>query len=466
MKNILSLAFLFSSVLSFAAGYDIKAYISNTATDTMYLGYYYADKQYLRDTAIKKEGYFQFKKDRDLEPGIYLLVMPPKNDFIQIFVNKGESSLVIKADANEIVKTIKIQGSQDNQTFYDYLNFLEIQRPKAQALNEKLKGADESDKTKIQAELDLINKSVKEKQKDIVSQLPSGISSILVKSTFDVPMIEFTGTKEEVDLKRYLYYKAHYFDHLDLGDPRLLRTPLLHERLEYYVEKLTAQAPDSINLALDYLFKKLQPAEESFKFYLIHYLNKYAGSKIVGFDGIYVHLVDEYYSKGFASWIDAEQLDKMKKNADGLRPILVGKTAPEIKVIRYPEEKPVSLHGIKSPYTILFIWDPTCSHCKASLPIVVKFYEKYKSLGVEILAVCSQFTDKVPDCWKYLEDNNIKPGWINAADPYHQSKYKVLYDVKSTPQIFILNKDKKIISKGIGAEQLDDLMKQVLEDKL
>ena len=83
-----------------------------------------------------------------------------------------------------------------------------------------------------------------------------------------------------------------------------------------------------------------------------------------------------------------------------------------------------------------------------------------------ILAVCSQFTDKVPDCWKYLEDNNIKPGWINAADPYHQSKYKVLYDVKSTPQIFILNKDKKIISKGIGAEQLDDLMKQVLEDKL
>ena len=186
----------------------------------------------------------------------------------------------------------------------------------------------------------------------------------------------------------------------------------------------------------------------------------------MGFDGIYVHLVDEYYSKGFAPWIDAEQLDKMKKNADGLRPILVGKTAPEIKVIRYPEERPVSLHGIKSPYTILFIWDPTCSHCKASLPSIVKFYEKYKSLGVEILAVCSQFTDKVPECWKYLDDNNIKPGWINAADPYHQSKYKVLYDVKSTPQIFILNKDKKIISKGIGAEQLDDLMKQVLEDKL
>lgn len=466
MKNILSLAFFCSSFLSFATGYDIKAYISNTATDTMYLGYYYADKQYLRDTAIKKDGFFQFKKDRDLEPGIYLLVMPPKNDFIQIFVNKGESSLVIKADANEIVKSIKIQGSQDNQTFYDYLNFLDIQRPKAQALNEKLKGADESAKSKIQAELDLINKSVKEKQQDIVSQLPSSISSILVKSTFDVPMVEFTGTKEEIDLKRYLHYKAHYFDHLDLGDPRLLRTPLLHERLEYYVEKLTPQAPDSINLALDYLFKKLQPAEESFKFYLIHYLNKYAGSKIVGFDGIYVHLVDEYYSKGFAPWIDAEQLDKMKKNADGLRPILVGKTAPEIKVIRYPEERPVSLHGIKSPYTILFIWDPTCSHCKASLPSIVKFYEKYKSLGVEILAVCSQFTDKVPECWKYLDDNNIKPGWINAADPYHQSKYKVLYDVKSTPQIFILNKDKKIISKGIGAEQLDDLMKQVLEDKL
>ncbi len=318
-------------------------------------------------------------------------------------------------------------------------------------------------KINLQSQLDKINESVKNKQNSIVAKYPLSIAAMLIKSTFEVEIPVYEGKKEEVDLKRYLFYKAHYFDHLDLGDVRLLRSPLLNERLDYYLEKLTVQDPDSVNVSLDYLLRKLQPADETFKYYLIQYLNKYAASKIVGFDGIYVHLVDEYYSKGFAAWIDQEQLDKIEKNAAALRSILIGKTAPEIKVTRYPDQSTISLHGIKSPYTILFIWDPECSHCKASLPIIVKFYEKYKSKGVEILAVCSQFSDKVPTCWKYLDEQKIAPGWINAADPYHTSRYKVLYDVKSTPQIFILDQNKRIVSKGIGAEQLGEVMDEIMK---
>lgn len=459
--------FLFITMLfqrgSASVGYDITVTLKNAPSDTLYFGYYYADKQYLRDTAFKKDDVFRFHKDKELEPGIYLIVMPPKNDFIQVFINKDEQNLQISVDASQTVKSFKIKGSKDNELFYDYLNFLDDARPKAQALSAQLKELkDTTKKTEIQAQLEKINLGVKAKQQFIISRYPQSIAAMLIKSTFDVDMPVFEGKKEDVDMKRYLYYKAHYFDQLDLGDVRLLRSPVLNEKMDYYIEKLTVQHPDSINVTLDYLLKKLQPADESFKYYLIQYLNKYAASKIVGFDGVYVHLVDEYYSKGFASWIDQEQLDKLEKNAASLRPILIGKTAPEIKVIRYPDNGLVSLHGIKSPYTILFIWDPECSHCKASFPHIVKFYEKYKSKGVEILAVCTQFTDKVPSCWKYLDEQKIAPGWINAADPYHTSRYKVLYDVKSTPQIFILDKDKKIISKGIGAEQLDEVMNEIL----
>ena len=32
----------------------------------------------------------------------------------------------------------------------------------------------------------------------------------------------------------------------------------------------------------------MEPAKETFKYYLVHYLNKYAASKIVGFDAVYV----------------------------------------------------------------------------------------------------------------------------------------------------------------------------------
>ncbi|MEZ4982502.1 MAG: hypothetical protein R2769_13150 [Saprospiraceae bacterium] len=37
-----------------------------------------------------------------------------------------------------------------------------------------------------------------------------------------------------------------------------------------------------------------------------------------------------------------------------------------------------------------------------------------------------------------------------------------MYDVKSTPQVFILDKDKTIIMKRIGAEQMEEVMDQII----
>ncbi len=55
--------------------------------------------------------------------------------------------------------------------------------------------------------------------------------------------------------------------------------------------------------------------------------------------------------------------------------------------------------------------------------------------------------------------------WINAIDPFIKSKYKTLYDIKSTPQIYILDENKEIISKRIGAEQIAEVMDKILEMK-
>ncbi|MBK7609319.1 MAG: DUF4369 domain-containing protein [Saprospiraceae bacterium] len=121
---------------------------------------------FLRDTAVGKDGLFKFKNTKSLEPGIYLLVMPPKNDFIQLFINEGEQQLQIEADAQEVVKSFRIKGSHDNEVFYDYLNYLDIKRPEAQVLTEQIKAtADDKIKAGLQEKLDDLNKAVKDKQK-------------------------------------------------------------------------------------------------------------------------------------------------------------------------------------------------------------------------------------------------------------------------------------------------------------
>jgi len=464
---MIGLQFLYWSLLALfpgVKGYDIRVQIKNAASDTLLLAYYYAEKQFVKDTAIASNGIFQFKGDSTLEAGVYILVMPPKYEPIQLFINEEEQHLTIDLDAKQIAKSFQVKGSRDNELFYDYLRYLEEKRPQAQAISDKIKTEKEAgrDVAVLQENLEKINGEVKNKQSEIIKNFPASMTAILINASIEVTIPEMKGTQEQIEMNRYLYYKAHYFDHLKLEDPRLLRSPLIHERINYYLEKLTLQHPDSIKHSLDDILRRIQPAEETFRYYLVQFLNNYANSKIVGFDALYVHLVDEYYSKGFAPWVAAEQLEKIQKNASALRPILIGKTAPEIRLTRYPEQTPITLHGIRSPYTVLFIWDPECSHCKSSLPHVIDFYNKYKAKGVEVLAVCSQFSDKVPACWKYLEEHNIKPGWINAADPFHASKYKVLYDVRTTPQLFIMDAKKTILSKNIGAEQLSEVMDNII----
>ena len=54
--------------------------------------------------------------------------------------------------------------------------------------------------------------------------------------------------------------------------------------------------------------------------------------------------------------------------------------------------------------------------------------------------------------------------WVNASDQYIRNRYKTIYDVKTTPQIFILDKDKKIIVKKIAGEDLKTVMDEIMKN--
>jgi len=53
--------------------------------------------------------------------------------------------------------------------------------------------------------------------------------------------------------------------------------------------------------------------------------------------------------------------------------------------------------------------------------------------------------------------------WVNASDQYLRNRYKSIYDVKTTPQIFILDKDKKILVKKIAGEDLTPVMEEIMK---
>jgi len=462
-KIIFTLSTLFFFTFSALAtnGYEIKVKIDGLNEKQVYLGYHYGDKQYILDTVdIASDGYFTFEGEEPLKGGVYLVIMPPDNQYFQLLVDE-EQKFTVETKREDPVANIKIKGSNDNQLFYDYLKYLSSKIPMQKQLVEEEKKADTAGKRKaIKEKLNVLDTEVKKYHVDLVKNNPKTMSAAMVKPRMEVDMPKFEGDEKDVSIKRYNFYKKHYFDNLDLGDGRLMRTPFLYQRVTYYEEKLTPQHPDSIIQSIDYLLEKMKPSEETFKYYLIHYLNKYAASKVVGMDKVYVHIADEYYCKGLAPWTDEEQLAKICDNARRIKPILIGKKARNITTIDRHGKKHDLLNST-SDYTILYFWAPDCGHCKKMTPFLIDFHEKYKNKGVSMFNICKPKSGDYKECWEYIDEKQNMDKMLNTYDPSQRAQ--IFYNVRSTPSLFILNKDKEIIMKGIGADQLDEVMDEIIK---
>ena len=444
-----------------AQGFRIEVELDNYHFETLKLGYHFGEKQYIRDSAVidVRSKSFVFEADTLLESGVYLIVMQPDNKYFQILVDDNEQRFSLKADATNPESNISFKGSPQNTQFYSYMKKLGEFRKELDAAKASFPEGDTS--AQLRELTDAINKKVRVYQRSIYDKNPKQLLSGIISFNFEVETFpEFAGNDEEIAVQKFFYTREHYFDFIDKNDPRLIRTPLLFQKVDYYVNKMHAIMPDSTLKAVDNVLALFKDNEQAWRFFLSHFLNTYYKSKYVGMDMIYVHLVEKYYEKGLAPWVSEENLEKIIKQAKDWKPLLLGKKGPNI-IMQRQDGSNVALYDVKTEYTVLLFWAPDCGHCQKTMPDVVKFADKYKDKSVTVFAVCGKLGD-VDECWKMVESKGMN-NLLNVTDGEYRSRFKERYDVQTTPKIFILDKDKTIISKNIGPQQLDEVLGRLME---
>ncbi len=453
---LVSIFFLSGIVASAQDSYKITVRTNGFKDTVCYLGYYMGKFQYAKDTTqFDNKGVAVFEnKSSALERGVYFIVFPNKK-YLDFVINK-EQNLSFDIDTSDIAGKAKVSGSRENQLFYDYnrsISKIGVEYERLRLLKEQYETSEHDSLPIIQAEMKKLNDEMLKIKEDFIRNNPETFVAKIFRLTTDPVLpeapVKEDGTKDSLYL--YTFFKEHYWENMDFTDGSLVRTPVFHGRLERFITQVVIQHPDSVIKELDLLIKKTENAPDLFK-YVVWYLTfHYETSQIMGHDAVFVHLVDKYYRSGKAFWVSEASLQKILQRADKLSPILIGKIAPNMALLDTSLKAYTQLWAIKAKYTVMIFWDPGCGHCKKEIEHINTFWKENGSkYDIKIYSVC---TDTNLTSWKKLIEEKQIDDWINvngtrsALGNYHE-----LYDVFSTPLIFILDEEKKIIAKKLSAE--------------
>ena len=460
MKKIF-FALLLSMVSAFSFSqlknsYEIDITIRGLQDSVIYLAYHLGDKQYIKDTIkLDKAGHGIVAGQEVLPQGIYMIVLPGRKYF-EILIPKDQY-FTLNCLYTDYFSTLKFTGSDENSAFIDYQKKWMVMQQKSGSIAKRVQNNKQNnDSLKILSSIQKLQEdNMKSYLKSVVKSNNGNLLGTVVKTLLplEVPQYSVPLMVPNPDSARwvwnYNYNKDHFFDNIDLTDERLLRTPILYARLNAFFSSVVIQLPDSINKEIDKIIQKCKSNKKLFQFVSVYLFNHFRESEIMGHDAVIVKLADDIYLSGKADWVSKEFKDDLRKQVELIRPNLIGKKAENLVMDSYKGIF-VSLYDVEKEFTILYFWEPDCGHCKVSTPKLKAYYEKAKNDNIEILAVCTT-ADKSK--WtKYIEDNKLT--WINGWDPERSSHFDSFYNVQSTPLVYILDRNKRIIAKKLDVEEI------------
>ncbi|RLD19496.1 MAG: hypothetical protein DRI71_11715, partial [Bacteroidetes bacterium] len=386
LKGYLGLFFLLaiSSQQIYAQGFEIKTNILNQKDTVAYLGHHFATQRYVDDTAKVINGEAIFAGKELLEEGIYFYYSP--SVYFEFLI--GEQKISISGEAPDVVGTAKIENSPINIGFYKMQKFTAAKRKEANDLQASIdSSATEAEKIAVNNKLKSIDKEVKTYQIDLQKEFPGSLLDRLIR-VMQTPQVPTPPVGVDSIFFKYHYYKTHFWDGIDIADPGLLRSPMLHNKVTDYLDNVVIQQPDTVIKAVDELILASKKNEEAFRYLLITLTNKYESSKVMGFDKVFVHLVDQYYLTDQATWADPEVIKKLQSRAASIRPNFIGNAAPAF-TLQDTLGTDYRLYDIQARYTVLYFYDPDCGHCKTATPELYEAYPDLKTKDVEVLAICT-----------------------------------------------------------------------------
>jgi peroxiredoxin len=237
--------------------------------------------------------------------------------------------------------------------------------------------------------------------------------------------------------------------------------------IDNYLENRVSQIPDSIMRGIDSILTQAENDTAKMKVLTRHIFDKYlhlidgsSDTKIMGMDNVVVHIIDNYYLTGRANMDDKAYLEEITDYANKNRETLIGKQAKNLKMETVTGGAE-AMYDIDSPYILLCFFDVSCYHCRKEIPEIYKIFRKFKNNG--LAGFCVYTSDDKKEWVEFVSKHKLTD-WINAWDPTNANDFRIAYSLYSVPQIYVLDKDKKIAGRGLESASLEQFLNDLIKN--
>lgn len=460
---LLSFSTLFCATLLSAQSDSlvIEGFIEGLPAGKMKLIGTFGDQNFMSDsTVVDAQGHFVVRRKNTIPGGYYYFLMSNGINF-SILLDDNEQKVTLRGSTKDLVNTITAEGSLNSELLYEGFRIQARQETEMNQISEIMKSNPPGTPAyaEARARQDALLAERKAQVAEAVRKYPNALYSKFKIAGQNPEFIEFKKKNGDTDTVRQIVsYRDRFWDGVDFNDNRLLRTPVIHNKLKRYIKELTPQHPDSLIKVSDALIRRVMDKPEYFKFFSNWIALQYENTKTTVMDGeaVYVHIIQNFFTDQLAFWDKPENLAKLRKHAWEMEASLMGRKGQDVTAKnQYGYEK--SLYETTAPVVIVFMFSPDCEHCIEHADEIEAFYQKWKDKGVDFFGIAINTTEGE---WKqFLEEHKFS--FTNVYDPTYKSVYAKYY-VDITPEIYVLNPDRIIVAKNLQPSQLEAVVTREL----
>jgi peroxiredoxin len=421
------------------------------------------DQNYIIDTAtIDASGRMHFKSEMPYPRGYYYVILPDQSN-IQLLIDANQR-FKLKTTRGNLINGMEVIGSRENELLYRNLQFQPALDEQIKTVNTHMRSREEGTEgfLTFKHQFDSLSEIRRQHILAFYDEYPKALFTKF-KLAGQNPELTYPlkadGTLDTA-LQTVVFREAMW-DNVDFTDDRLLRTPIVHNKLKRYIEQLTPQHQDSIIFAADRLLIRVLDHPDYFKLIANYIPLKYqpGSSSVMDAEAIHVHMVNNYFTPERAFWASEAELNALRKRADEMAASRIGLKGPDVKAL---DQNGVmrSIYEMQADYIVVFMWNPECDHCREETPKLIEVLSEWKPKGLDVFGIAVNTTEEAYK--KAAKAYGMT--WNNVFDPTNRAIYATYY-VDNTPEIYVLNPDRTIIAKNLKAHQIPIVVERDMQKR-